>query len=297
MQISTVIQTRVLANSLGFCESYGRTSSSISVSCAAEDSPQSGENKGKKQSSWWYSSSLSFSGLDPVEKVAERAVERTVRKLGAVKPKTCEVPVVFDDVTSRQLLSYVASAAGGSSIYRKSSFLVDMLEKETGSPLVTVIDDPLMKGRTGSRPFDAEGVMSRTKTVIDAGILKTYLLSSYQARKLGLRTTGNAGGASNLYMRPGTHPPEEIIASVDNGLYLTSMSGPGANWNTGDFSQGAQGIWIRGGRLAEPVSEFTITGTFPRILSGITMVGSDLDWRGSINCPTLRVDSMTISGK
>jgi len=293
---STVTLTSVLANSLGFCESFDRTSSSISVSCAAEDRPASGENKGKKQSSWWYSTSISFADLDPVEKVATRAVERTLRKLGAVKPKTCEVPVVFDDVTARQLISYVTSAAGGSSIYRKSSFLVDMLGKEIGSPLVTLIDDPLMKGRPGSRPFDGEGVRSRKKTIIEKGRLENYLLSSYQARKLGLKTTGNAGGPSNLYMIAGEHSPEEIIADIGNGLYLTSMAGPGANWNNGDFSQGAQGIWIRGGKLAEPVSEFTITGTFAQMLSGIVMVGNDLEWRGSINCPTLRIDSMTVSG-
>ena len=293
---STVTLTSTLANSLGFCESFDRTSSSISVSCAAEDRPAHGENKGKKQSSWWYSTSISFAGLDPIEKVASKAVERTMRKLGAVKPRTCEVPVVFDDVTARQLLSYVASAAGGSSIYRKSSFLVDRLGKKIGSPLVTVIDDPLMKGRPGSRPFDGEGVRSRPKTIVNAGTLENYLLSSYQARKLGLKTTGNAGGPSNLYMEAGEHSPDEIIAGVDNGLYLTSMAGPGANWSTGDFSQGAQGIWIRGGKLAEPVSEFTVTGTFVQILSGIVMVGSDLEWRGSINCPTLRIDSMTVSG-
>jgi PmbA protein len=293
---STVTLTSALANSLGFCESFERTSSSISVSCAVEDRPASGENLGKKQSSWWYSTSISFAGLDPVEKVAARAVERVMRKLGAVKPKTCEVPVVFDDVTARQLLSYVASAAGGSSIYRKSSFLVDMLEKRIGSPLVTVVDDPLMKGRPGSRPFDSEGVRSRPKTIVDAGMLENYLLNSYQARKLGLRTTGNAGGPSNLYMKAGDRSPEDIISGVDNGLYLTSMSGPGANWSTGDFSQGAQGIWIRGGKLAEPVSEFTVTGTFAQMLSGIVMVGSDLEWRGSINCPTVRIDTMTVSG-
>ena len=293
---STVTLTSVLANSLGFCESFDRTSSSISVSCAAEDRPASGENKGKKQSSWWYSTSISFASLDPVGKVAATAVERTLRKLGAIKPKTCEVPVIFDDVTARQFLSYVASAAGGSSIYRKSSFLVDMLGEKIGSPLVTVTDDPLMKGRPGSRPFDGEGVRSRPKTIVNAGTLENYLLSSYQARKLGLKTTGNAGGPSNLYMEAGEHSPDEIIAGVDNGLYLTSMSGPGANWSTGDFSQGAQGIWIRGGKLAEPVSEFTITGTFSKMLSGIVMVGNDLEWRGSINCPTLRFDSITVSG-
>jgi len=153
-----------------------------------------------------------------------------------------------------------------------------------------------MKGRPGSRPFDGEGVRSRQKTVVNAGTLENYLLSSYQARKLGLKTTGNAGGPSNLYMEAGEHSPDDIISDIDNGLYLISMAGPGANWSTGDFSQGAQGIWIRGGELAEPVSGFTVTGTFAQMLSGIVMVGSDLEWRGSINCPTLRIDSMTVSG-
>jgi PmbA protein len=293
---STAILTRAFANSLGFCEAHRSTQSSIAVSLAAEDRPVFGENTGKKQSSWWYSTSVAFDGLEPIEEVARRAVERTLRKLGAVRPRTCEAPVVFDPVTARDFLRWIAAAAGGGAIYRKSSFLVDRLGERIGSPLVTIVDDPLMPGRPGSRPFDSEGVRARRTAVVTGGILEHYLLSSYQARKLSLATTGNAGGPSNFHLEAGESPPERIIASIDDGLYLTSLSGPGANWSTGDFSQGAQGIWIRGGRLAEPVDGFTVTGTFPRMLAGVVMVGSDLEWRGAVNAPTFKIDSMTISG-
>ena len=293
---STAILTRAFANSLGFCEAYRSTGSSIVISLAVEDRPVAGENTGKKQSSWWYSTDVAFGGLNPVEEVAQRAVERTLRKLGAVRPRTCEAPVVFDPVTARDLIRWIAAAAGGGSIYRKSSFLVDRLGERVGSPLVTLVDDPLLPGRPGSRPFDREGVRPRRTPVITGGVLDSYLLSSYQARKLSLATTGHAGGPSNIHLEAGGSTPGQIIASVDDGLYLTSMSGPGANWSTGDFSQGAQGIWIRGGRLAEPVDGFTVTGTFPRMLAGIVMVGSDLEWRGATNAPTFKIDSMTISG-
>ncbi|MDD3643654.1 MAG: TldD/PmbA family protein [Candidatus Krumholzibacteria bacterium] len=293
---STSILARAFANSLGFCEAYRSSGSSLVVSLAAEDRPASGENTGKKKSSWWYSTAVSFDGLDPVEAVAGRAVERTLRKLGAIRPRTCEAPVVFDPVTARDFVRWIAAAAGGGSIYRKSSFLVDMLGKRVGSPLVTIVDDPLLPGRPGSRPFDREGVRPRRTEVVTGGVLESYLLSSYQARKLSLATTGHAGGPSNIHLEAGESDPGDIIASVGEGLYLTSLSGPGANWSTGDFSQGAQGIWIRGGRLAEAVDGFTVTGTFPRMLAGIVMVGSDLEWRGAVNAPTFKVDSMTISG-
>jgi PmbA protein len=294
---STSVITRTFANSLGFCEAYNRTSCSIDISCAVEDRPASGLNTGKKQSSWWYSASVSLSGLDAPGRVAEKAVGRTLRKIGAVKPETCEVPVIFDPVTAGGFLSSIASAAGGGSIYRKSSFLVDMLGQRIGSPLVTVVDDPLMREGLGTRPFDGEGVRPMRKIIVDSGVLDKYLLSSYHSRKLSLEPPGNAGGPSNFFMEAGETAPEDIISSVDNGLYLTSLAGPGANWTTGDFSQGGQGIWIRGGELAEPVGEFTIAGTFARMLSDIEMVGSDLEWRSAVNAPTFKIGSMTISGK
>ncbi len=291
------IYSSAYANSLGFCEGYKQTYNSIDISCAAKDYQDKGENKGKKQSSYWFSASSSFSGLLPVEKVASIAVERTIRKLGAVKPETCEVPVIFDPVTARGFLGFIAAAANGGNIYRKSSFLTEMIGERISSPLVTIIDDPLMKNRLGSRPYDGEGVRSRKNILIENGVLLTYLLSSYQARKLSMKTTGNAGGVSNLYMKPGSSTLEEIISSVDNGLLLTSMLGPGANISNGDFSQGGQGIWIHGGKLAYPVNEFTITGAFLQMLSGIVMTADSLEWMTSITAPAFKIDRMTISGK
>ncbi len=293
---SDSVVTNVFANNLGFCDGYRKTYSSIDISCAAEDRPERGDNSGKKQSSYWFSTAVRFNDLEPVEEVARRAVDRTIRKLGAVKPRTCKVPVVFDPLTAGMLLSYIASAVNGENIYKKSSFLVDMTGTQIATPAVTIIDDSLLPGKLGTRPFDSEGVRTRTNVVIDRGVLKSYLMDSYQARKLGARTTGNAGGVSNFYLVPGTAGPGEIISSINEGLYLTSISGPGANWTTGDFSQGGQGIWIEGGKLSYPVSEFTITGTFQQMFGDIEMIGNNLTWRTSITAPTLKIARMTISG-
>jgi PmbA protein len=290
------LKTIAFANSLGFCESYRRTAHFLSLSCAVEDRPQRSENIGKRQSSYWYSSAVSARNLDPPAEVAAKAVSRTVRKIGARKPKTCEVPVVFDPETAGDLLASIAQAVNGGNIYRKSSFLVDGVGSSVGSPLLTIIDDPLLPGKLGSRPFDYEGVRARRNVVFDKGTLTSYLLSSYQGRKLGLKTTGSAGGITNFYLEPGDETPRDIIASVRQGLYLTSLSGPGANWMTGDFSQGAQGLWIEDGELSYPVDEFTIASSFPEMLSGIAMVGNDIDWRSELAAPTIKMERMTLSG-
>jgi PmbA protein len=294
--ISNSVERLAFSNSLGFCEGYSKTYAAIGISCAAEEESRRGENIGKKQSSYWFSQSTSPAGLESVDDVAKKAVERTVRKLGAIKPKTREVPVVFDPVTARALLSHLAKAANGGQIYRKSSFLVDRKGDGVGSALLTIHDDPLLPGRIGSRPFDREGVRSRRNTVIDRGRLEAYLMDSYQARKLGQATTGNAGGASNFYLEPGIAAPQELIASVDEGLYLTYLIGPGVNTVTGDFSQGAHGIWIQKGELTYPVDEFTVTGTFQAMLLGISAVASDIDWNKRVAAPTIKIDNLMISG-
>ncbi len=290
------VKTIAFANSLGFCEGFLRSSNGLFLSCAVEDRPALSENIGKKQSAGWYSTALSPGDLERPEEIAVKAVERTIRKLGARKPRTCEVPVVFDTETAGMLLESIAHAVSGGNIYRKSSFLVDKVGSKIGSPLLAVIDDALLPRRLGSRPFDHEGVRSRRNVVVDRGILKSYTLSSYQARKLGLKTTGNAGGSSNFYIEPGSSTPAEIIASVSEGLYLTSLSGPGANWSTGDFSQGAQGVWIEHGELSYPVDEFTIASTFADMLAGIEMIANDVDWRNAIASPTIKIGRITVSG-
>ena len=291
---SSVIKV-ALANSLGFCDSYRKSYNSALISCAAEDDTD-GQNRGKKQSAYWYSAAISFQQLSPLEEIASEAVERTLRKIGSIKPETCRVPVVFDPITAGGLLRSISSAVRGKNIYRKSSFLAGMLGREIAPSVLTVIDDPLMPGRLGSRPFDSEGVISRRNTVIEKGILRTYLMNTYQANKLGSKTTGNSGGSSNFFIKPGKFSEEEVISSVDNGLYLTATSGQGANWSTGDFSQGAEGIWIEDGSLSFPVSGFTIAGTFGEMLQDIEMIGKDIDWKNDIASPPFKINKMVISG-
>lgn len=293
---SNSAKTISFANSLGFCDAYRRTSHTLALSCAVEDRPANGENIGKRQSSYWYSTAIRARDLERVEDIASKAVSRTLRKIGARKPKTCEAAIVLDPETTRDFLGSIASALSGGSIYRKSSFLVDRLGTSVGSPLVTVVDDAIMRGKLGSRPFDFEGARSRRNVPVERGMLGSYLLDSYQGRKLGFPTTGNAGGISNFYLEPGTSTPREILSSVDQGLYLTALSGPGANWMTGDFSQGAQGFWIENGELSYPVDEFTIASSFLAMLSGIVMVGNDMDWRSPIAAPTIKIERMTLSG-
>lgn len=294
--VSNGLYRQVFSNSLGFCEAFSRTACSIGISCAAEDESRRGENLGKKQSSYWFSTATSQKGLESIEKVARTAVERTIRKLGAVKPKTCEAPVVFDPVTARAFMKHLAKAVNGGEIYRKSSFLVDMKGKRIGSENVNILDDPLLPGRLGTRPFDLEGVRARRNIIVENGKLVNYLMNSYQARKLKERTTGNAGGATNFFLAPGESKPESLLEDIDEGLYLTTLIGPGANTATGDFSRGGQGIWIEKGQLSHPVDEFTVAGTFQKMLNEITMVADDIDWNMRIASPSFRVARMTISG-
>jgi len=280
------------ANSLGFCGGYRRTAAGLAVSCAAEDSrPGSGdENTGRKQSGSWVSTASHWAGLEAPGEVARTAVQRVLRKLGAVKPKTQSVPVVFDPVSAASLVRTLASAASGGRVYQKLTYLAGRLGQRVGSTALTMVDDPLIPRGHGSRPFDGEGVRSRRNVVLEAGVLKSYFLGTYSANKLGLKTTGSSGGTSNFHLLPGPHSPEEIIAGVDNGLYVTSLSGQGTDLVTGDYSRGVQGLWIEKGRLAHPVSELTIASTLDEIYNGILMVGNDLRFT------TVKVELMTVSG-
>jgi PmbA protein len=292
---SNVTGKVAIANSLGFCDTYLQSYNAIALSCAAEDN-ENGKTPGRKQSSFWYSASTSFDELDPVDKIAAEAVRRTLRKLGSTKPKTCEVPIVFDPFTSADFIGSLAGAVSGSSIYKKASFLVGLTGKTIAAPSLTLIDDPLLIGKIGSRPFDGEGVISRKNIVVEKGVLKTYLMDTYEANKLNSSTTGSAGGISNFYMKPGIYTEEEIISSIDNGIYVTSLSGQGANWSTGDFSQGAEGLWIENGRITYPVNGFTIAGTFDQILKNIEMIGNNIEWKSSIAAPSFKIKNIVVSG-
>ncbi|MCH6558349.1 MAG: TldD/PmbA family protein, partial [Nitrospirae bacterium] len=210
-----------------------------------------------------------------------------------------------DPEMAGSLLANLSSAASGYALYKGASFLIGQLGNPIASELVTIYDDGRMPGGLGSRPFDGDGLPTRKTTVVDRGVLRNYLLDTYSARKLGLASTGNASrgvgetpsvSPTNLYLVPGTPDPSDIIRSVRRGLYVTELIGFGVNMVTGDYSRGVAGLWIENGELAYPVEEVTIAGNLKRIFADIDMVGSDLEFRGRIASPTIRVSEMTIAG-
>ena len=291
----------VHADSNGFLEGETKTLYSMGISMIADDiEPKSNErestNVGRKQTDGWYSAARFHKNLTSPEDIVEKARRRTLRKLGAVKPPSQEVPVVFSSEMAQSFLGKIASALMGENLFRKQSFLLNKLEESIANAKINLIDNPLLPGKLGSRHFDSEGVQAKPLVLIENGVLKNYMLSTYSANKLGMASNGHSGGISNLILKLGDYPEEELIASVKNGLYLTSMTGQGANIVTGDFSRGGQGIWIREGKLAEPVSEFTIAGTFAEMLNNLKMIGNEIDERSSILTPAFKIDKMMVSG-
>jgi PmbA protein len=290
---------RVFANSRAFVGSYRSTYCSISaVPIAVEN--------GSMERDYWYSMARNVSGLEEPEYVGKKAAERAVRRLGAVKVETQRVPIVFDPRMARSLIGDIADAVDGRAIYRNASFLAGKLGEKIASSKMTVIDDGTIPGLFGSQPFDDEGVPTRRTVVIENGVLQSYLLNTYAARKLGLKTTGsasrgitgNAGiGHGNFYLDRGEKTPEQIIAGVKNGFYVTELIGTGVNIVTGDYSRGAAGMWIRDGELAFAVSEVTIASTLQEMFGNIAEIGSDLEFRGSIAAPTVMIGEMTVAGR
>ncbi|AKT39397.1 TldD/PmbA family protein [Chondromyces crocatus] len=283
----------------GFRGGYAGSYASLVVSPVADD------EGGKKRRGYHYSAKRHLAELDSPEAVGREAARRTLRKLGARKVPTCEAPVIFDPDVARSILGLFAGCMMGSSIWRKSSYLVGREGTRVASELVSVVDDPLIPRAPGSRPFDGEGLAARRNVVVQDGVLQMILCDSYSARKLSRQPTGNAsrgggGGVgpstSNLLLQPSKTPPEEILRSTKRGLYVTEMMGFGFNAVTGDFSRGASGFWIEDGELAFPVNEVTISLNLDQLLQRIDAVGSDLDLRTSTAAPTLRVASMTIAG-
>ena len=290
--------TVAYANSLGFVGSYRSSYCALSVSPIAQQN-------GGMQRDYWYSVARSAAALETPEAVGRKAAQRVLRKLGARKVSTCQVPVVFDPETARSLLGHVFDAVRGDAIYRSASFLTGKLHQKIAKENVTILDDGLRAGGFGSRPFDGEGIPSSITRVIENGVLQNYLLNCYTARKLGLQTTGNAArgiagppgvGPKNFYMPAGPYSPEEILRSVVNGFYVTELIGFGVNTVTGDYSRGAAGMWIVKGEPAYPVEEVTIAGNLAEMLDHIEMVGSDLEFRSALASPTLLISGLTVAG-
>lgn len=295
-----VVRARVaLANSLGFGGSYVGTYAALSIEAICDDAD------GKKRNDSWYTAERALHRLETPEAVGRRAAERAVAQLGARKVPTTVVPVVWENTVSRSLLQLLSQAASGEALYRRSTFLADLEGQAIGSPLFTLTDDPLLPGRLGSRPFDGEGVRSRSVPLFENGVFSNFLFDSYYARRLGRRTTGAAHrgitslpspGSSNLVMSPGVLPPDTLIADIDEGLLLTDFIGFGVNLTTGDFSRGAQGFWIEKGRVTYPVTEINLSGNLRDMVASIDAVGNDLLWRGSSASPSFRMSRMQVSG-
>jgi PmbA protein len=297
-EFSNQIGRVVHANSHGFSGEYPASSFGLSVVPVAQ-------LNGSMQRDYWYSSQRKFSRLDSPQAIGQKAAQRVLRRLGGRKVKTREVPVIFDPETARSLLRNLSTALSGYSLYKGASFLIRKLDAKIASELITVVDDGTIRSALGSKPFDGEGLPTRKKTVVENGVLKSYLLDTYSGKKLGYPSTGNAArsvGAppgvapTNFYLSPGADAPEKIIASVEEGFYVTELIGFGVNLVTGDYSRGASGLWIDKGKLAYPVEEVTIAGNLKEILLNIEMVGSDLEMRESISSPTLKVSRMTVAG-
>ena len=288
---------RAYANSLGFVGSYRSSYCAGSVAPVAED--------GGMQRDYWYSVARRRSALESPEAVGRKAADRALRKLGGRKTATCQVPVIFDTETAPSLVGHVFEAVRGDAIYRSASFLTGKLNRKVAHERVTILDDGLRPGGFGTRPFDGEGIPASVTPVIEEGVLSNYLLNCYTARKLGMRTTGNASrgvsgppsvGPKNFYLAPGPHSPEQIRASVKSGFYVTELIGFGVNIVTGDYSRGAAGMWIENGEFAFPVEEVTIAGNLAEMLNHVEMVGSDLEFRSAIAAPTLLVSGLTVAG-
>ena len=291
---------KVLANSAGFVGEYQRSYCSVSAVPIAQDA------SGAMQRDYWYAIARSLKKLESPEQVGRIAAERTLRRLGARKVPTAKVPIVLEPMVARSILDNIFEAANGDSIYRHASFLTGQLGKKIAGENVTVVDDGTMPGGFGTTPFDGEGIPTRQTVVIDHGFLRSYLLNTYTARKLGLRTTGNASrglagnpgiGCGNFFLRPGTQTPQQILGDIKRGLFVTEFLGFGVNLVTGDFSRGASGIWIENGQLTYPVEEITVAGNLRDMLQNITAIGSDLEFRGAIASPTIRIDGLTVAGE
>jgi PmbA protein len=294
----THLGRHIFANSRGFAGEYRSSYCSLAVAPVARD----GDSMERDS---WDTLSRRFAGLDTPESVGRTAAQRALRRLNAVKMDTQKVPVVFEPRTAASLLDHLCDAVHGMSIYRHESFLAGKLGEKVAHENVTVIDDGTIPGLFGSSPFDDEGVPSRRTVVIDRGVLKSYLLNSYAARKLGMKTTGNASrgltgnagiGHGNFYVEKGVQSAEEIIAGIPNGFYVTELMGFGVNIVNGDYSRGAAGLWIRNGELAYAVSEVTIAGNLKEMLMSLEL-GSDLDFRRSISAPTIKIGEMTVGGR
>lgn len=279
----------VAANSLGFMGGF--PTSRHYVSCAVI----AGRNDSMQRDDW-YTSARDAHDLASGEAVGRYAAERALARLKARQIATQTVPVLFEAPLAVSLIGSLVSAVSGGSLYRKSSFLLDSLGKQVFSDIVNIAERPHLRKQLGSTPFDDEGVATSDREVVKQGVLQGYFLSSYSSRKLGMQTTGNAGGNHNLILESGEHDLRGLLKMMGTGLLVTELIGQGINMVTGDYSRGAFGYWVENGEIKYPVEEITIAGNLADMFKGIVAVGNDVVVRGSRQCGSILIDQMTIAG-
>ena len=280
----------VYANTLGFLGGY--RSSRHHIDCAVI-----GEDDGGMQRDYWYTAARAAGDLEPAVAVGRMAGERTIRRLNARQLGTLECPVLFEATEAADLIGSFVGAVSGGSLYRKSSFLLDSLGRQVFAALVSIREEPHLKRGRGSAPFDNEGVATKSRDVVKEGVLQGYFLGSYSARKLGMSTTGNAGGNHNLIVAPGDDDLPALLKRMGRGLLVTEQLGHGVNLVTGDFSRGAAGFWIEGGEIAYPVEEITIAGNLKDMFREIVAIGHDVDRRSSRHVGSILIGRMTVAGR
>jgi PmbA protein len=300
-----------MVNSRGFQGEYRRSYCGFSVSPVAQQDAA-------MQRDYWYSSARSAKLLESPEAIGEEAARRALRRLGARRVPTQQCPVVFAPEIARSLMGNLLNAADGDAIYRNASMFAGKLGEQVAGENITMIDDGTMvfdhvlpngenlrTGGFGTAPFDGDGLPTRRTVIIERGVLKNLMLNTYTGRKLNLPSTGKASrglagtpgiGGGNYFLEPGTLTPEQIIADVPNGLYVVQTMGFGVNLVTGDYSQGASGLWIENGELAYPVEEITIAGNLKEMFRNVSAIGNDLEFRSSGAVPTVRIEGMTVAG-
>lgn len=280
----------VYANSLGFVGGYPSSRHSISCSVIA------GKNDAM-QRDYWYSEARDPTDMLAAEKVGRITAERTVRRLNARKLATMQVPVLFEAPIAASLLGHFVGAVSGSSLYRKSSFLLDQLGNQVFSSNIHIEDVPDIRKGLASGAFDGEGVKTQRRTIVDNGVLNGYFLGTYSARKLGMRTTGNAGGTHNLIVKPGELDLQGLLKKMQRGLLVTELLGSGVNGVTGDYSRGAAGFWVEHGEIQYPVEEITIAGNLKDMYKNIVAVGNDVLVQGSRQCGSILIENMMVAGQ
>lgn len=289
--LSTTRGVAVYANSHGFVG--GRTGTQHSLSCAVIAS----DANGAMQRDYWWDGGRNPVRFDTPEAIGRRAGTRTVARLGAKPLSTRTAPVLFVPEVARGLFGHFISAISGGALYRKASFLVDKLDQEVFSPCVQLRQQPHLVEAAGSAAFDHEGVATTERVLVENGVLRGWLLGSYSARKLGLETTGNAGGVFNLIVEPGNLDQAALLYEMGTGFVVTELMGQGANGVTGDYSRGAAGYWVEDGRIVSPVEGVTVAGNLLEMYRDIQALGSDVDTRGGVRCGSVLIGRMTIAGE